>query len=219
MDVYEAVTSRRSVRKFLDSPVPLGTLERVLSAALRTPSGGNLQPWRVYVVTGARLEDLKTRIRERIAAGDRGDDLLVLPYPSTLPDVYAARLDDMGTRRYGAVGVDRDDHHGRARIRAGNWECYGAPVAVFCYVDARMSLPQWNGVGAFLQTVMLLLRAEGLDSCAQIAWAEYHNTVREIVGPPAGELLACGLSIGYSDPDEPAVTMPRAELHELVSFV
>jgi nitroreductase len=84
---------------------------------------------------------------------------------------------------------------------------------------ATMLLPQWMDVGAFLQTVMLLLRAEGLDSCAQIAWAEYHQTVRQIVGAPAGELLACGMSIGYSDSEEPAVTMPRAELHELVSFV
>jgi nitroreductase len=219
MDVYEAVASRRSVRKFLASPVPLGTLERVLSAALRTPSGGNLQPWRVYVVSGARLEDLKTRIRRRIAAGDRGDQLQVLPYPSTLPDVYAARLEDMGTRRYGAVGIERDDTRGRSRVRAGNWECYGAPVAAFCYVDAKMLLPQWMDVGAFLQTVMLLLRAEGVDSCAQIAWAEYRDTVREVVGSQAGEVLACGLSIGYSDPDEPAVTMPRAEFHELVSFL
>jgi nitroreductase len=187
--------------------------------ALRAPSGGNLQPWHVYVVSGARLETLKTRIRERIAVGDRGDQLLVLPYPSTLPGVYAARLEDMGARRYGAVGVDRDDHHGRARIRAGNWECYGAPVALFCYVNAEMLLPQWMDVGAFLQTVMLLLRTEGLDSCAQISWAEYHDTVREIVGPQAEEVLACGMSIGYSDPDEPASTMPRAELHELVSFL
>jgi nitroreductase len=132
VDVYEAVRSRRSVRKFLDSPVPLGVLERVLGTALRAPSGGNLQPWRVYVVSGARLEELKTLIRERITAGDRGDQLQVLPYPSTLPDAYAARLDDMGTRRYRAAGVDRDDYRGRARVRAGNWECYGAPVAVFC---------------------------------------------------------------------------------------
>ena len=93
-----------------------------------------------------------------------------------------------------------------------------APVVLFCYVDAKMLLPQWMDIGTFLQTVMLLLRAEGLDSCAQFAWAEYHDTVREVVGSPAGETLVCGMSVGYSDPEEPAVTMPRAELHELVSF-
>jgi len=82
-----------------------------------------------------------------------------------------------------------------------------------------MLLPQWMDVGAFLQSVMLLLRAEGLDSCAQIAWAEYHRSVRQIVCPQVGEVLACGMSIGYRDPEEPVVTMPRAELHEVVSFL
>jgi nitroreductase len=86
-------------------------------------------------------------------------------------------------------------------------------------VDAKMLLPQWMDVGAFLQTVMLLLRAEGLDSCAQIAWIEYHRTVREVIGPRAEEVLACGMAIGFSDPDEPAVTIPRGELHEMVTFL
>jgi nitroreductase len=219
VDVYAAVESRRSVRRFLPTAVPEATLTRVLTAALRAPSGGNLQPWHVYVASGGRLDDLKARIGQRVAAGDGGDPLLVAPYPSKLAEPYAARLDDMATRRYGAVGVDRDDRVGRARIRAGNWQGYGAPVALFCYVDAEMLAPQWMDIGTLLQSVMLLLRAEGLDSCAQIAWAEYHRTVREVIGPPAHEVLACGMSIGYSDPDGPAPTMPRAEFNELVTFV
>ena len=219
MNVYEALRSRRSVRGFLGKPVPSEALTRVLSAALRSPSGGNLQPWRVYLLSGPPLEDLKSRVRRRVAAGDSGDPLLVPPYPADLPPVYAERLADMGERRYGAVGVARDDKGGRARVRARNWECFGAPAALFCYLDERMPPPQWLDAGIFLQSVMLLLRVEGLDSCPQIAWAEYHRTVAEVIEPPGDHVLACGMSIGYADPREPRPAMPRAPLSEVVTFL
>ena len=219
MDVYEAVRSRRSVRGFLGRPVPAGVLRRVLSAALRAPSGGNLQPWRLYLLSGSRLEDLKSRVRRRTAAGDSGDPLPVLPYPADLPAIYAQRLADAGERRYGAAGVARGDKEGRARIRAGNWECFGAPAALFCYLDEQMLPPQWMDAGILLESVMLLLRAEGLDSCPQIAWAEYHRTVAEVIKPPEGHVLACGMSIGYADPDEPQPPMPREPLSEVLTFL
>jgi nitroreductase len=219
VNVYEAVRSRRSVRSFLDRPVPATVLTRVLSTALLAPSGGNLQPWQVYLLSGSRLEDLKARVRRRIAAGDSGDPLPVRPYPADLPVIYAQRLADMGERRYGAVGIALEDKDGRARIRAGNWECFGAPTALFCYLDQRMLPPQWMDAGIFLQSVMLLLRVEGLDSCPQIAWAEYHRTVAEVITPPDGHVLACGMSIGYADPREPQPLMPRAPLSEVVTFL
>lgn len=219
MNVYEAVRSRRSVRGFLDRPVPRAVLTRVLSAALHAPSGGNLQPWHLCLLSGSHLEDLKSRVRRRIEAGDTGDLLPVQPYPADLPAVYAQRLADMGERRYGALGIARGDIEGRARIRARNWECFGAPAALFCYLDERMLPPQWMDAGIFLQSVMLLLRAEGLDSCPQIAWAEYHRTVAGVIRPPEGHVLACGMSIGYADPQEPQPPMPRALLSEAVTFL
>lgn len=219
MDVYSAVASRRSVRGFLDKPVPEDALTRVLTAALRAPSGGNLQPWRVYVLRGPVLDKLKARIAARIQAGDAGDPLEVAPYPAGLGAPYAERLTEMGARRYGALGIERSDVEARAAIRAENWQCFGAPVALLCYLDRQMLPPQWMDTGAFLQTVMLLIKAEGLDSCAQIAWAEYHRTVDDIVQPPDDHLLACGMSIGYASPTEPRVDMPRAALHETVTFL
>lgn len=218
MDVYEAVRSRRSVRGFLDKPVPDEVLTRVLTTALRAPSGGNLQPWRVYVLSGAKLAELKYLVRQRIAEGDTGDALAVLPYPDELPERYARRINELGALRYGAVGIAREDLAGRERVRVRNWDFFGAPVGLFCYLDERMLSPQWLDAGMFLQTVMLLLRAEGLDSCAQIAWGRYHRSVTEIAEPPAGHVLGCGMSIGYADPDEPRPAIPRAELDEVVTF-
>jgi nitroreductase len=219
MDVYEAVRSRRSVRGFLDRPVPPDVLQRVLVAAQQSPSGANLEPWHVYVLTGNTLDDLKARIRRRVAAGDPGDEPPIPPYPLPLPTPYAERLDHMGARRYESVGVDRADLAARASIRAGNWECWGATTALFCYLDRSMLAPQWMDAGMFLQSVMLLLRAENMDSCPQIAWAEYHETVAAVIAPSSNLVLACGMSVGFADPDVPRPSMPRAQLADAVTFV
>src|SRR5467141_2671504 len=73
MAVFEAVKSRRAVRGFKDQPVPREVLERVLSATAWAPSGSNIQPWNIYVLTGAPLVELKTRAVERVAHGDPWD--------------------------------------------------------------------------------------------------------------------------------------------------
>jgi nitroreductase len=219
MDIYEAVASRRSVREFTTRPINHRVLLRVLTAASRTPSGGNLQPWHIYVVSGERLTELTTRIAERIAAGDGGDPAEVAPYPERLASPYRERLADFGRLRYGALGIGDDDKAARARIRADNWNCWGASTALFCYLDREMPAPQWADAGMYLQTVMLLLRAEGLHSCAQIAWAEYHRTVADVIEPPAQRILYCGMSIGYAEPSAPRLVVPRAPLRETVTFL
>lgn len=219
MDVYEAVTTRRSVRDFLARPVSRELMTRVLMAAAQSPSGGNLQPWHIYVLSGDRLAELKSRIAERVAAGDTGDALAVPIYPEPMLSPYRERLQEFGRRRYGALGIGRDDHAARARVRARNWDCFGATTALFCYLDRDMPAAQWGDAGMYLQTVMLLLQSEGVGSCPQIAWAEYHRTVAEVIDPPAQRVLYCGMSIGYPDPGVTAPPMPRAQLSETVTFL
>ena len=219
MDVYEAVTSRRAVRGFTDQQVPREVLERVVSAAAWSPSGSNLQPWHVYVLTGEPLVQLKKRAGERAADGDPWDEPEYRMYPPELGSPYRERRSDFGEKRYGALGIARGDWDARRRAATENWQCFGAPTALFCYIDRDMGRPQWSDVGMYLQTVMLLLRAEGLHSCAQMAWSVYRRTVAEILSPPRGLILYCGMSIGYEDVTVDQGRVGRAPLGETVTFV
>ncbi|MEU9189394.1 nitroreductase [Streptomyces sp. NPDC048484] len=219
MDVYEAVTSRRAVRGFTDREVPRETLERVLSAAARSPSGSNIQPWHAYVLTGAPLAEVKKRAGERLAAGDPWDEPEYEQYPPALESPYRERRSAFGEQRYGALGIAREDLEARQRAASANWDCFGAPAALFCYIDRGMGSPQWADVGMWLQTVMLLLRAEGLHSCPQMAWAKFHRSVAEVVSPAAELMLFCGMSIGFEDGAVDHAGTGRAPLDETVTFV
>jgi nitroreductase len=219
VDVYEAVTSRRAVRGFTDKPVSRAVLERVLSAAAWAPSGSNLQPWTIYVVTGAPLVELKTRAVERVAHGDPWDERQFEMYPRTLKSPYAERRSAFAKERYGALGIARDDWEARQRAAIANWNCFGASAALFCYIDRDLGRPQWADLGMYLQTVMLLLRAEGLHSCPQMAWSQVRETVAEFVSPRDELILFCGMSIGYEDPTVSYARTGRAQLEETVTFV
>ncbi|MGW0206960.1 nitroreductase [Streptomyces sp. NPDC003233] len=219
MDVYEAVMSRRAVRGFTDRQVPREVLERVLSAAAWAPSGSNLQPWHAYVLTGPPLAELKRRAGERVAAGDPWDEREYEMYPAALKSPYHERRSDFGHERYSALGISHEDWEARQRAAAANWDCFGAPAALFCYIDRDLGRPQWSDVGMYLQTVMLLLRAEGLHSCPQMAWSVYRKTVAQILSPPDELILFCGMSIGFEDVTVGYIRTGRAPLGETVTFV
>ena len=141
MDVYEAVTSRRAVRGFKDEPVSREVLERVLSAAAWSPSGSNIQPWNTYVLIGAPLAELKTRAVERVCHGDPWDERQYEMYPPALKSPYGERRSAFGKERYSALGIAREDWEARQRAAIGNWNCFGAPAALFCYID-RVKIPR-----------------------------------------------------------------------------
>src|SRR5258706_7787060 len=218
MDVYEAVKSGRAVRGFKDQPVSREVLERVLSAAAWSPSGSNIQPWNIYVLTGAPLVELKTRAVERVAHGDPWDERQYEMYPPALKSPYGERRSNFGKERYSALGIARDDWEARQRAAIANWSCFGAPAALFCYIDRDLGRPQWADVGMYLQTIMLLLRAEGLHSCPQTAWSQVRETVAEALSPPEGLILFCGMSIRYEDPAVSYTRTGRAPVHATVKL-
>lgn len=219
MDVLEAMTSRRAVRAFTDTPVPVEALNRVLEGAAWAPSGSNLQPWHIYVVTGEPLARLKKIATERVANGDPWDEREFVMYPPDMKSPYADRRKAFGRDRYSALGIVREDWEARQRAAIANWDCFGAPAALFCYIDRNLGRPQWADLGMYLQSVMLLLRAEGLDSCPQMAWSQVRTSVADVVEPPDELMLFCGMSIGYRDPGEAFIRTGRAPLDETVTFI
>ncbi|MEJ8851358.1 nitroreductase [Variovorax rhizosphaerae] len=220
MHVHEAVTSRRSIRSFLPDPVPPETIRKVLSLAARAPSGGNLQPWHIDVMAGEPLAALKAEmqrnLRERVQEAPAYD-----VYPPALGSPWRDRRFQVGEAMYARLGIPRDDKAARLRWFANNFAFFGAPMALFCSIDRRMGPPQWSDCGMFLQTVMLLLREEGLDSCAQECWAIYPETIGRTLQLPPERMLFTGMSIGWADNAHPVneLVTDRAPDHEVVRYI
>jgi nitroreductase len=223
MTVTDAITSRMSVRDFLPDAVPLELLKRILSTASRAPSGGNVQPWHIDVVTGPKLAGLKSIMQRKLGAasadgGFENPEYDIYPKPLVAP--YRDYRFKVGEDMYGLLGIPREDKAGRQRWFSRNYQFFGAPAALFCSVDRGMGPPQWSDLGMFLQSVMLLLREEGLDSCAQECWSVYPDTVRSFLGLPASRMLFCGMAIGRRNPDHPvnALRTERAPLERFATF-
>ena len=159
MDVSEAVRRRKSIRQFTDQPVSDDTIRELLTAASRAPSGGNVQPWRIYVVNG----DSMTRFRSYIADQpiEAGEYEI---YPPKLWDPYRTNRFAVGEAMYATIGIERDDKAGRLTQFAKNGDFFGAPAALFCFIDRGMGPPQWSDLGMFLQTFMLLAQESGIDT-------------------------------------------------------
>ena len=220
MNISTAVASRFSCRAFLDRPVPMATVRQILDNAKQAPSGGNLQPWFVDVLTGQALADFLAVIRGKLPAHPMGEGAEYDVYPPNLHEPYRSRRFKCGEDLYATINIAREDRPARLRQYARNFEFFGAPVALFFSLDRRMGADQWADVGMFMQNVMLLALEHGLDTCPQEAWAAWHKTVGEFIGMPAQRMLFCGMALGYRDPAAPinALRTERAPLREFAVF-
>jgi nitroreductase len=201
MNTSQAVATRRSVRAFLDTPVDPEALRRVLTKAQRAPSGSNMQPWHAVVLTGEPKLRLQAAIAAEFPKGRAGHSIPFHMHPVGIDGIYRERLHGVGEALYKALGIAREDKAARLRQYARNYEAFGAPVLMLVHTKAYMGQAQWADMGMWLQTVMLLLREEGLDSCPQLCWADYTDQVRACVAMPDDHIFYCGMAIGYRDPD------------------
>lgn len=195
MDVAEAVASRRSVRAFLPDSVSHETISRVLDRARMAPSGCNYQPWESTILTGAPLKALQ----ERLLASEVDDPL---EYDFAAPGQlrkYAVRLETLGAKMYGTMDIGREETDMRKAFARANIVGFGAPILLLCHFPKLMKEPQWSDIGMWLQTIMLLLRGEGLDSCPQEFMGMYGRTIKDHLGLSEEVMLFCGLAIGRRD--------------------
>ncbi len=208
MNVSEAVASRRTVRAFLDKPVDQAVLKRVLEKAQQSPSGGNTQPWNATVITGEPLAKLLADVAAILPEGPTRHKPEYDIYPPELDGAYAERRKGVGEAMYAALEIPRDDKMGRLMWFAKNFQAFGAPVLMLIHTPRYMGRPQWSDIGMWLQTVCLLLREEGLDSCPQEAWAIYQEQIRAAVNIPEDHIFFCGMGVGWRDPDGAGEQLP-----------
>ena len=218
--VSEAVVSRRSVRAFLDQPVAQATVRRILQSSARAPSGTNMQPWRVYVLTGESRDALCDTVCAAFDDPSRQYDGEVRYYPRSWFEPYVSRRRKVGWDLYGLLGITREDRQSMHVQHRRNFRFFDAPVGMIFTIHRELETGSWLDYGMFLQNIMLLAREAGLHTCPQAAWADYHMPIRETLGLSADEVVVCGMALGYADIDavENTLETERMDLAEFVRF-
>ena len=199
MDVAEAVRKRFSTRAFKPDPVPGELVRQLIETAAQAPSGGNLQPWRVYALAGAPLAEFKAVV----AAHPMGEPPEYEVYPPNLWEPFRTRRYVCGEDLYASINIPREDRPARLRQLARNGVFFDAPVGLFFCLDRNLGPPQWSDLGMYMQTLMLLAVDAGLATCPQEYWARFPETVAAFVGLPDDHMVFSGMALGYADESAP----------------
>lgn len=220
--VDAAIEERRSVRAFLPTPVPRATIEDILRVASRAPSGTNMQPWEVIVLTGEAKAALS---RALLAVHDdpvavQGHRHEKRYYPEPWPEPWLGRRRKLGWALYGLLGIARENRAGMQHQHGRNLDFFDAPVGMIFTISRRLELGSWLDYGGFLQNIAVAAQARGLGTCIQAAFAPLHAVVRAQLGLPDDAMIVCGMSLGYADPARPENTLrsEREPVHAFAAF-
>ncbi|MGE7471951.1 nitroreductase [Bosea sp. NPDC003192] len=218
MSVIDAIENRRSIRRFLPEAVSRGTIEKILTAAARAPSGTNFQPWHVHVVVGETRERLSRAVIAAAEAGERSDEYAYAPAP--VPEPYLSRRRAVGYALYSLYGIERSDYESRKRAMLRNFEFFGAPMGLFFTMEKSLLHGSWLDCGMFMQNVMILARTFGLETCPQQAWCEYGRVVHEQLNIPDTHVVLSGMAIGKSHQSAPenSLISERIDVAQFTQF-
>ena len=218
--VDHAIASRRSIRRFLPTPVPVETVEAILNVSNRAPSGTNMQPWRGYALAGTARDRLIAAVQAVFDAEEPGHKQEVQYYPDEFFEPYLSRRRTVGWGLYGLLGIARGEAAKMKAQHRRNFQFFDAPVGMIFTIDRRLATGSWLDYGMFLENIMVAARGRGLDTCAQAAWATYHRTIRPVLGLADEEIVVCGMALGYADPEAPenSLVTDRATAREFVRF-
>ena len=201
--VDAAITTRRSLRAFLPTPVPRASIESILSVAARSPSGTNTQPWKVYVLTGEAKTGLSRKIQAAFndpAEREKHTEEYAY-YPTEWKSPFIDRRRKVGWDLYGLLDIAKTDKARMHAQHARNYDFFDAPVGLMFTIDRVMRQGSWLDYGMFLQSVMVAARGRGLDTCPQAAFMQFHRIISEHIGAPDSEQVVCGMSLGFADPN------------------
>lgn len=221
--VDAAITSRRSIRAFLPKPVAREDIEAILQVAARAPSGTNTQPWKVYVLTGEKREQLSSRIlaayADPVQNKEHTEEYAYYPREWVAP--YIDRRRKVGWDLYALLGLTRENKAGMAAQHSRNYTFFDAPVGFIFTIDRIMEQGSWLDYGMFLQNIMVAARGRGLDTCPQAAFTQFHRIIADELDLPENETVVCGMSLGYADRDkiENSLVTEREPVAKFVKFV
>ncbi len=222
--VDAAITSRRSIRRFLPTPVPRQTIEAILQVAARAPSGTNTQPWQVHVLSGAAKARLSARILaaydDPAQAAQHTEDYAY--YPSEWRSPYIDRRRKVGWDLYGLLGIAKGDKAAMHAQHGRNYVFFDAPVGLIFTIDRVMEQGSWLDYGMFLQNIMVAARGRGLDTCPQAAFNQFHRIIEDELGLDASaQQVVCGMALGWADPAaiENTLVTERAPVADFARFV
>lgn len=203
LSIDDAIRSRHSVRAFLDRPVARQRIEHILDVARYAPSGTNTQPWQVYVLTGEVKKALSAEILADHDVNPEREEREFEYYPTDWYEPYLGRRRACGWGLYGSLGIERGQKDRMHAQRARNYLFFGAPVGLIFTIERRLNTGSWMDLGMFMQNIMLSARGQGLHTCPQAAFANYHKIIRRHLPVPDEEIVVCGMALGYRDPDAP----------------
>ena len=217
MNVTDAVNLRSSIRSYTNKPVKNSIIKKLLLKASRSPSGGNLQPWKIYILNKKSMKEFLSFQKDWNETELPAYEI----YPPKLKEPYRTSRYELGEEMYKLLGIPKHDKEARFNQVMKNFEFFGAPAALFCYVDKQMGPPQWSDLGMFLQTFMLLAKEAGLDTCAQEAWSIKNNSVSTFLNSDPSDILFCGMCIGYKDANSPvnSLVSKRRNINSWAKFV
>lgn len=205
--VDHAINSRRSIRRFLPTPVSAETVEAILDAAARAPSGTNMQPWQGYVLAGGAKDALINAVQAAFDAAETGHEQEVQYYPDSFFEPYLSRRRAVGWELYGLLGIAKGETVKMKAQHRRNFQFFDAPVGMIFTIDRRLATGSWLDYGMFLENIMIAARGRGLDTCAQAAWTHFHRAIRPVLGLSETETVVCGMALGHADPDSPENTL------------
>jgi nitroreductase len=219
--VSEMIHKRISTRAFLQTPVPEEKVRYILDVARFAPSGGNTQPWHCYVVAGEKKRALTESVLKAFAGGDGTSEYKMYPGKNDMSkekySVYMKRRRQLAYDMFGLMGVERSDKNGRLKALLDNYRFFGAPIGIIVTVDREVDINGWGHTGCFLQNVCLVAEEEGLATCLQEAWANFHFQLHNILNIPKDQKVWCGISLGYADKSKSVNTL-RSEREEVDQF-
>jgi nitroreductase len=201
--IDRAITSRRSVRRFLPTPIPRDVIAEILDAAARAPSGTNMQPWRGHVLVGAVKDQLCAAVQAVFDAEEGGHRREVQYYPDQFFEPYLSRRRKVGWDLYGILGIARGETAKMHAQHRRNFQFFDAPVGMVFTIHRGLATGSWLDYGMFLENVMVAARSRGLDTCAQAAWTQYHKVIRTVLGLTDEDVVVCGMALGHADPKAP----------------